>query len=41
MTTEAGLTKMMYLFGEGHDLSSMKELMQVSLRGEVSLDNQV
>jgi L-asparaginase len=41
MTTEAALTKMMYLFGEGHDLSSMKELMQVSLRGEVSLDNQV
>ena len=41
MTTEAALTKMMYLFGEGHGPDSMKELMQISLRGEFSPENQI
>ncbi|HEY9113585.1 MAG TPA: type I asparaginase [Bacteroidales bacterium] len=40
MTTEAALVKMMYLFGEGHNNAAVKELMQLSLRGEVSLENQ-
>lgn len=38
MTTEAALVKMMYLFGEGHDHESMKKLMKLSLRGEISLE---
>jgi len=38
MTTETALVKMMYLFGDGHNQSAMKELMQISLRGEVSID---
>lgn len=41
MTTEAALVKMMYLFGEGHHLSAMKELMLLSLRGEVSLETRL
>jgi L-asparaginase len=40
MTTEAALVKMMYLFGEGHSIEDVKKLMQVSLRGEVSHENQ-
>jgi len=40
MTTEAALVKMMYLFGEGHNTTNVAELMQLSLRGEVSLENQ-
>jgi L-asparaginase len=38
MTTEAALVKMMYLFGEGHSHENMKQLMQQSLRGEISLE---
>jgi L-asparaginase len=40
MTTEATLVKMMYLFGEEHGHDAVKELMQLSLRGEVSLEKQ-
>lgn len=37
ITTEAAVTKMMSLFGKGKSASEVKELMQVSLRGEISL----
>lgn len=37
ITTEAALAKLMYLFGEGHGNEAVKKLLNMSLRGEVSL----
>lgn len=37
LTTEAALTKMMYLFGAGYDSDRVKELLQTPLRGEMTL----
>lgn len=37
MTTESALTKMMYLFGQGLDLRSVKEKLEHSLRGELTI----
>ncbi len=37
MTTEAALTKSMYLLGEGYSGSDLRKLLQKSLRGEMSL----
>ncbi len=37
ITTEAALAKLMYLFGEGHDNKAVKKLLNMSLRGEVTL----
>lgn len=36
MTTEAALTKLMYLLGEGYPIEKIKELLQISLRGELT-----
>ena len=36
MTTEAALTKLMYLIGEGYSDGKIKELLQISLRGELT-----
>ena len=37
ITTEAALTKLMYLFGEGHDNETIIRLMKISLRGEMTV----
>ncbi len=37
ITTEAALTKLMYLFGEGHGRNEIVKLLQMSLRGEVTI----
>jgi len=37
ITSEAALTKMMYLFGEGHTNETVKRLLNRSLRGEMTL----
>lgn len=37
MTTEAAITKMMYLFGEGLSASEVKHWLQVPLRGEMTI----
>jgi len=37
ITTESALTKLMYLLGEGFDHQKIGELLQTSLRGEMSL----
>ncbi len=37
ITTEAALAKLMYLLGEGHDNKAVKKLLNMSLRGEVTL----
>ena len=36
MTTEAALTKLMYLFGEGYPLNTIRKLLKMSLRGELT-----
>ena len=36
ITSEAAITKLMYLFGEGHDKETIIKLLNSSLRGEVS-----
>lgn len=36
MTTEAALTKMMFLFGAGYDNETVKELLSRSIRGELT-----
>ena len=36
MTTESALTKMMYLFGHEADNESVKEKLELSLRGELT-----
>lgn len=36
MTTEAAITKLMYLLGENFPVKKLKRLLQVSLRGELS-----
>ncbi len=36
MTTEAALTKLFYLFGQGHEPDEVRMLMQRSLRGELT-----
>jgi len=36
MTTEAAVTKLMYLIGEGYSNEKIKELLQISLRGELT-----
>jgi L-asparaginase len=38
MTTEAAITKLMYLFGLGLSPKQVQELMQVPLRGEMNTD---
>lgn len=40
-TTEATLTKLMYLFGQGLSSDEVKRLMTVPLRGELSLDQEI
>ncbi|HJN05690.1 MAG TPA: type I asparaginase [Bacteroidales bacterium] len=37
ITTEAALTKLMYLIGEEHDRNDIVRLLQLSLRGEVTI----
>ena len=37
ITTEAALTKLMYLFGEGHSHTDVVKLLQLSLRGEITI----
>lgn len=37
ITSEAAITKMMYLFGKGHEASEVKELLNKSLRGEMTV----
>ena len=40
ITTEALLTKMMYLLGEyGEDVETVKKLLMTDLCGEVTIDN--
>jgi L-asparaginase len=39
MTTEAALTKLSFLFGQGHDSDQVKALVGTDLRGELSLDH--
>ena len=36
MTTEAALTKMMYLLGADYSQEEIKQQLQISLRGELS-----
>jgi L-asparaginase len=36
MTSEAALTKLMYLIGEGYSDEKIKALLQISLRGELT-----
>jgi len=36
ITTESAITKLMYLLGEGYDHGKIKELLQRSLRGEMT-----
>ncbi len=38
MTPEAALVKMMFLFGQGYNIETVKEQMQKDLRGEQSVD---
>ena len=40
MTTEAAITKLMYLFGLGKTPKEVSELMQVPLRGEMNTDEE-
>ena len=40
-TTEAALTKLMYLFGQGFSSEEVSHLMSVPLRGEMSLDQEM
>ena len=40
-TTEATLTKLMYLFGQGLPSEEVKRLMTIPLRGELSLDQEI
>ena len=40
MTTEAAITKLMYLFGLGLSPKQVRELMQVPLRGEMNTDEE-
>lgn len=40
-TTEATLTKLMYLFGRGFSAEEVSRLMAVPLRGELSLDQEI
>jgi len=37
ITTESAIAKMMYLLGEGYNLAEMKRLLQLPLRGELTL----
>ena len=37
ITTEAAVTKMMYLLGQNRDPEWMREMMGVSIRGEMTL----
>ena len=36
MTTEAAITKLMYLMGEGLPADKIKRLMEISIRGEMT-----
>ena len=36
MTTEAAITKLMYLMGEGLTADKIKRLMEMSIRGEMT-----
>ena len=40
-TTEAALTKLMYLFGQGFSSEEVSHLMSIPLRGEMSLDQEM
>jgi L-asparaginase len=37
ITTESAIAKMMFLLGQGYNNSEMKKLLQVPLRGELTL----
>ena len=37
MTTEAAVTKLMYLVGEGLETAKIRELLQISIRGEMTV----
>ena len=37
MTTEAAITKLMYLFGKGLSNDEVRRYLEMSLRGEMSL----
>jgi len=37
ITTEAAVTKMMYLLGKGHSNDKIKKYLQTSLRGEMTI----
>ena len=39
MTTEAAITKLMYLLGENFSTEEVKKLLSISLRGELSEEN--
>jgi L-asparaginase/archaeal Glu-tRNAGln amidotransferase subunit D len=36
ITTEAALSKLMYLFGNGYDNNTIQKLLHMSLRGEMT-----
>ena len=40
-TTEAALTKLMYLLGQGFSSEEVSRLMAIPLRGEMSLDQEM
>jgi len=37
ITTESAIAKMMFLLGEGYTMDELKALLQVPLRGELTL----
>ena len=37
ITTESAVTKLMYLLGSGYSADSVKQLLQTSLRGEMTV----
>ena len=37
ITTEAALTKLMYLCGEGYELETITKLLKISIRGEITI----
>jgi len=41
MTTEAAITKLMYLLGCFDDVKKIKQAMEVPLRGELTLEDDV
>ena len=37
ITTESAIAKLMYLLGEGYTTEKIKELLQIPIRGEITL----